>query len=56
MTATHSSSRRSRAALSGQGSPVTCSFSASPDPSAAQKRPGYISASVAAAWAVMAGW
>ena len=36
--------------------PVTCSFSASPLPSATQKRPGYISARVAMAWAMTAGW
>src|SRR5215218_647902 len=33
-----------------------CSFSASPAPSPSQKRPGYIASSVAAPWAIMAGW
>ena len=56
MISTHSSSRASRVALSGHRSPVTCSLAASPDPSAAQNRPGYISARVAIAWAATAGW
>ena len=43
-------------AFTGHRSPVTCSFTASPEPSAAQKRPGNMSASVAIAWAVTAGW
>ena len=56
MTSTHSRRRALRVALSGHGSPVMCSLDASPVPSATQKRPGYISASVAAAWAMIAGW
>ena len=40
MTSTHSSRRASRVALSGQRSPVTCSLIASPEPRAAQNRPG----------------
>ena len=56
ITSTHSRSRASRSAFPGQRSPVTCSFSASPDPSAAQNRPGNISASVAIACAITAGW
>ena len=47
---------RVRVVLSGQRSPVTCSFSASPDPSAAQNRPGNRSPSVAIDWATSAGW
>ena len=56
MTSTHSRRRALRVALSGHGAPVMCSLEASPLPSATQKRPGYISASVAAAWAMIAGW
>ena len=56
ITSTHSSKRASRSALDGHGSPVTCSFSASPEPRAAQKRPGNSSPSVAIACAVIAGW
>jgi hypothetical protein len=49
-------SRASRSSLRGQGSPVTCSFIASPLPSATQKRPGNIAPRVAIAWATIAGW
>ena len=56
MTSTHSSRRASRTSLRGQTSPVTCSLLASPEPSAAQNRPGNMLASVAIACAVMAGW
>jgi hypothetical protein len=56
ITSTHSSRRASRVGLSGHRSPVTCSLSASPEPSAAQNRPGNISPSVAMAWAVITGW
>ena len=55
ITSTHSPSRRVRVALSGQPPPVMCSLDASPVPSATHSRPGNISASVAAAWAMMAG-
>jgi hypothetical protein len=33
-----------------------CSFEASPVPSATQNRPGNMAASVAEAWAMIAGW
>jgi hypothetical protein len=33
-----------------------CSFSASPVPTPRKKRPGSITAAVAAAWAITAGW
>ena len=56
ITETQSRSRASRSGLDGHGSPVTCSFRASPLPSAAQNRPGNISSSVAIAWAVITGW
>ncbi len=56
MTSTHSSSRACRSGLGGQRSPVMCSLTASPDPSAIQNRPGNIAASVAEAWAMIAGW
>ena len=36
--------------------PVMCSLDASPVPSATQKRPSYIAARVAMAWAMIAGW
>ena len=35
---------------------MTCSFEASPDPSATVRRPGNISPSVAMAWAMITGW
>src|SRR5207237_8519137 len=41
---------------SGQYPATTCSLSASPEPRPSQKRPGYIAAMVAAAWAITAGW
>ena len=57
MTSTHSLSRAIRTSLVGHGSPVTCSFRASPLPSATQgKRPGNIAATVAIACAEMTGW
>lgn len=56
MTSAHSQSRALRSAFSGQGRPVMSSLSRWPEPSASQNRPGNISASVAAAWATMAGW
>jgi hypothetical protein len=55
MMRTDSSRRPLRSSFAGQRSPVMCSFSASPLPTAIQKRSGYISASVAAACAMMAG-
>lgn len=57
ITSTHSRSRAIRTSLVGQGSPVTCSLSASPLPSATQgKRPGNIAPSVAIVCAGMTGW
>ena len=56
MMSTHSRRRALRVALSGHGSPVMCSFDASPVPSATHSRPGNISPRVAAAWATIAGW
>ncbi len=56
MTSTHSRSLRLRTGFGGQRSPVMCSLDASPVPSAIQKRPGNIWQSVAAAWAMIAGW
>ena len=56
MTSTHSSSRCCRVSLGGHASPVTCSFMFSPLPGAIQNRPGNMSASVAEACAMMAGW
>ena len=56
MTSTHSRSRALRTSLRGQPSPVMCSLLASPVPSAAQNRPGYIAARVPMACAMIAGW
>ena len=56
MMVTHSTRRWSRTSLRGHTSPVTRSLEASPEPSAAQKRPGNICASVAMAWPMIAGW
>jgi len=56
MIATHSRRRASRTSLRGHPWPVMCSFTASPEPSATQKRPGNMAPSVAAACATMAGW
>ncbi len=56
MTSTHSASRASRTSLRGQAAPVTRSLLASPEPRAAQKRPGNMLDRVAMAWAVIAGW
>ena len=44
-----------RSGASGQYSPTMCSFSASPEPSPSQCRPGYIASSVAEACAITAG-
>ena len=52
-TASSSSSRRSSA--NGQSSPRMRSLSASPLPSPSRKRPGMRVATVAAAWAMIAG-
>ena len=49
------SSRAFRCVLVGHSSPVTCSFTASPLPSAAQNLPGNISSSVAMACAMITG-
>ena len=56
MTSTHSTSRASRTSLRGHASPVTRSLLASPDPRAAQKRPGNMLARVAIPCATIAGW
>jgi hypothetical protein len=56
MMSTHSRRRAARTSLRGQRSPVMCSLLASPVPSAAQNRSGYISVSVEIAWAMIAGW
>ena len=56
MTSAHSSSLMSRSSLQGQRSPVMCSLRFSPLPSATHNRSGNISASVAIACAVTAGW
>jgi hypothetical protein len=55
MMSTPSRRRALRSALRGQRWPVIPSFSSSPLPGAIQKRPGNISASVAAACAMIAG-
>ena len=56
MTSTHSRRRSSLMDLRGQPVPVTRSLLASPEPSAAQKRPGNIWPRVAIAWATITGW
>ena len=56
MMSAHSMSLRSRSSFRGHPSPVTCSLMASPEPRAAQNRPGNISPSVPIACAVMTGW
>jgi hypothetical protein len=56
MMSAHSRSRSFRWCFAGQPWPVMCSFISSPDPIASQKRPGYITSRVAAAWAMIAGW
>jgi hypothetical protein len=56
MMSAHSSSRALRSDLGGQATPMMSSLSRWPLPRASQKRPGNISASVAAACATMAGW
>ncbi len=40
----------------GQRLPVTCSLSASPDPTPSRNPPRQVSADVAVAWAITAGW
>ena len=45
-----------RMPISGHSPPRMCSLRASPAPSPSQKRPGNIAPSVAAAWAMTAGW
>jgi hypothetical protein len=45
-----------RIPTSGHSPPMTCSFSASPAPRPSHTRPGYMAPSVAAAWAITAGW
>src|SRR5436853_329892 len=55
MMSTHSRSRALRRSLRGHGAPVMCSLLASPVPSAAQNRPGYMAARVPMAWATIAG-
>ena len=56
MTSTHSRRRWLRISFRGHGSPVMCSFDASPVPSATHRRPGNMVLRVAEAWATMAGW
>jgi hypothetical protein len=56
ITSTHSPSRAVRTSFGGQRSPVMCSLEASPDPRAIHSRSGNSSHSVAAAWAMTAGW
>jgi len=56
ITSTASSSISSRSHASGQRAPVTCSLRFSPVPTPRKKRPGIIAATVAAAWATIAGW
>jgi len=56
MTSTHSSNRLVRSSLTGHRSPMTCSFDASPLPSAVQNRPGNMAPRVAIFWATTAGW
>ena len=56
MTSIASNIMALRIPTSGHSPPMTCSLSASPAPSPSQKRPGYIAPSVAAAWAMTAGW
>ena len=56
MTSTASNIRLMRSGASGQYWPTMCSLSASPLPTPSQCRPGYIAASVAEAWATIAGW
>ena len=51
-----SSSISERSSYSGQTSPVMCSLSASPVPTPNRNRPGIIDATVAVAWAMIAGW
>jgi hypothetical protein len=55
MISTHSRRRALRSAFAGQASPDTLSFTNCPLPTAIQKRSGNISASVAAACAMIAG-
>src|SRR3954453_17315467 len=55
MTSTASSSISRRTGADGQRSPWMHSFSRSPVPTPRKKRPGIIAATVAAAWATIAG-
>lgn len=56
ITFAHSNSRALRSSFAGHLPPVMLSLSASPLPTATQNLPAYISANVAHAWAVTAGW
>jgi hypothetical protein len=56
MTSIASNIRSERSPASGQYPAMTCSFSASPEPTPSHDRPGYIASSVAAACATIAGW
>jgi hypothetical protein len=56
MIATASSSIAARVAYGGQRPPTMCSLRFSPVPRPRKKRPGISSATVAAAWAMTAGW
>ena len=56
MIRTDSTRRAFLASFRGHPSPVMCSFEASPDPNATQKRPSYMADSVDAACAMIAGW
>ncbi len=51
-----SSSISRRTSADGHASPKMCSLSASPLPTPNSNRPGSITAEVAAAWAMTAGW
>jgi hypothetical protein len=56
MTSIASNIIAERTPISGQCPPRMCSLSASPAPRPSQKRPGNMAPSVAAAWAITAGW
>ena len=56
MSSTASNIRRDRSPASGQYCAMTCSLSASPEPTPSQVRPGYMASRVAAACATIAGW
>ena len=55
ITSTASSSISRRSSAEGQRSPRMCSLRFSPLPTPSRKRPGAITAEVAAAWAMIAG-